>query len=331
MALGSVSLFTKSHMTLGAPVVRKDATTAGVSRFAREQQESLQIEFLARRMATIRESLTAIRKAWSVRETVTDAAPATAVATVEADFATLLQDLPGFGAVTAGTLLVNGESIAVDPAADTLADIGSRITNSAAGASAGTDESGRFVRVKADDPAASLVLDDNGTGLLAALGLPAGRHQPSAGDTSVGLSAARSREVAKHLRTIYTAINEVFDGPADTGDPGSWMVRARGRLQSALEKSVKDDDRDLADDFGLDVDFADLEESAEAFLPDGRRLELGLQTLLRGRAGTVEEFLFGNRQGRRGLVGLLETNHDAILENLTGMAGNRGISLDRFA
>jgi len=148
------------------------------------------------------------------------------------------------------------------------------------------------------------------------------------GDGKKGMAASRSRAIAKDLRSIYQAINDIFDGPDDEGEAGSWLVRARERLQSALEKAVKDDERDLADDFGLDLDFEDIE---GAFLPDSRRIERGVGTLLRRRAGRLEEFLLGNRSRRQGLIGMLETSLDSVMKNLESVAGSRGISIDRYA
>lgn len=241
-----------------------------------------------------------------------------------------LQDVAGFESVTAGSILVNGVSIAFDPATDSLADIVGLIDASSAGVSASLDDSGQRVVLTGDDDEQDMILDDNGSGLLGALGLTEGIHEAVVGTGGEGMTSVRSREIADHLRTIYKAINAVFEGPDDTGDPGSWMVRARGRMQGALEKSFKEDDRDLAADFGLDLDFENMDEATEAILPDSRRLELGVQDLLRRRAGTTKEFLFGNRSGRKGLIGLLETNHDAVMDQLMGMAGNRGLSLDRY-
>ena len=79
-----------------------------------------------------------------------------------------------FGAVTSGSFRVNGVAIAIDSQSDSLQSVLDRITGSGAGVNASYDTASRKVVLAPTTAGATLSVDDDTTGWLAAAGIAAG-------------------------------------------------------------------------------------------------------------------------------------------------------------
>ncbi|MFZ9887466.1 MAG: beta strand repeat-containing protein [Myxococcota bacterium] len=85
-----------------------------------------------------------------------------------------LAGVPRFAAVVAGSLQVNGQNLTIDPGADSLRDVLSRINALGAGVTASYDEVQQRVVLTPDVPGAVLSLEGDTSGLLAALDISSG-------------------------------------------------------------------------------------------------------------------------------------------------------------
>ena len=96
-----------------------------------------------------------------------------------------LAGVAAFSAVSSGSFQVNGTAISVNAATDSLDDVITRINGSGAGVTASYDAVTDKVLFTPTDPAASLTLGDDTSGLLAALNVTQGRS-----GTKVDVNAA---------------------------------------------------------------------------------------------------------------------------------------------
>ncbi len=129
-----------------------------------------------------------------------------------------LADVPSIAPLTAGTASVGAETVAVDPAADSLAAVLARFTPEGSGARAvyraGTDR----VAVTALDPTATLRISDGSSGLFTALGITPGDHEPVVGGR-VGLGTRRSEEAARSVFDVLDAVNGLYAAAREQGAP----------------------------------------------------------------------------------------------------------------
>lgn len=123
----------------------------------------------------------------------------------------LLSELAAFSGVTAGSFFVNGTAIAVDPDADTLNDVLARID--AADADAVTSLSGTTVSIRHTTRGESLILDDNGTGFLSALGVDLGTTEAE----GRGRGAKIGRQTAEEIAQLFADIGERLEALTSIG------------------------------------------------------------------------------------------------------------------
>jgi hypothetical protein len=173
-----------------------------------------------------------------------------------------------FAGVTAGTVRVNGVSIAVDPATESLLDVLDAIQTSAAGVDAAWNDTTKRVVLTSRDASAPLEVDDNGTGFFDAVfvtsdtytGTPAVPEQPEVpadpGQAAVrGGPRFRAIGVGARLEAIVDAFNALGEGALRTA------------LAESLTAALGDE---LDTGFGLRFDNADGQLTAR-FGTTGRR------------------------------------------------------------
>jgi hypothetical protein len=233
-----------------------------------------------------------------------------------------------FAGLNAGALSINGTSVAFDPDVDSLGDLIGRINASGAGVSASL--SGDRVGIQGLDPTAALVLDDGGTGVFAALSLAGGTHEPTAAgsDSRAGFSRHQSSRIARVMGEISEAMNELLAAPDDASLNSSLL----GGLRSAIRERVSDaygtDGTRFRSGIGIDFDFSGGGRKVFSFHDADRST---FAAAIRGDAGGVEEFLFGEGGGDEGLLGSLEDLLDGTMSTIDDQLGSVGRALDTRA
>lgn len=230
--------------------------------------------------------------------------------------------VPAFASVGSGSIVVNGESIDVDTASDSLLTVIDKINNSAANVSASFDTQTQRVSIESLDSEADLVLDSNGTNFFNAIALLDGRTPPTV--VAHGVSRKRSYEIADSIAGVYKELNALFrDSNFAGGASNAGIFRAP--LESAIRSAFGGDLSGSL--FGLQVDGS----------PDARRrgdfAEVDRTVLtrsLRFRGDEVQALLSGI-DGEGGYIdGLLLATRQAL--SLTNSAlGLSGSVIDTYA
>lgn len=220
-----------------------------------------------------------------------------------------LATLAEFAGVTAGTLIVNGIGLVVEPAADSLNGMIARIDAAGVGVTASLSGDAQRVTIAGGAGAGRMTLGDD-SGLLAALRITAGEYLPQGRGS--GLSKARSYRVADAVENLSDALHRLFRNGGASGVPGMDELRAdlRGAFAEYLGERVRDAERfglHLANDTPLPFDGR-----------DRRRLTRQLQRdlapvrdLLRGDSGPAEP-------------GLLDRLRAVVETHRTGLGLARG-------
>ena len=234
---------------------------------------------------------------------------------VDPDDEKLLEDVAAFSSVTTGNILINGQSIAIDPSADSLTTIVDKINASSADVTATFDGASQQVVIEANDSATVLELDSNGTNLFSALLIPEGRVDPEA--KSNGVSRSRSYRIADAAQAAFAELAALF---RDTSFAGGATNAApfRSTLESALRGIFGSGIR--GDLFGLLLDGRDNARKRGDFATvDRRAFTRNLQ--LRGEQ--VQEAL-GSVDGESGLLpSLLRATRQAlnVVNSTLGISG----------
>ena len=207
----------------------------------------------------------------------------------------LLERLAPFAGVSAGSFAVNGVSISVDPAADTLADVLDRVSASGAGATASFSAASDRVSITSDDPRRDLTLASDTSGLLAALNLSEGTFDARRG----GTSARAATSIAGRTRAFSDALSEAFRPVDQERFAGETLAGARGQLRAALLRPFGEDPDDTDSGFGLRFSFEGIGEDGASqqrvmrFSEDDAR---DFKQALVAQSEDTLAFLLGERQ-----------------------------------
>ncbi len=240
--------------------------------------------------------------------------------------------LASFGAIQSGNIVVNGVSLAIDVARDSLSDVLERITDSAAGVTARVASTEDHVRLVADSPTAVLTLDGGNTGLFAALNIGEGSYRAR---LAGGVSEAQARKVGAALGRTAGALNEFFAPGGEARPPA--IDTSREQIRAALLDRPADTFAPavLESPFGLAFDFTAARSQVVDFSP---AVERRFRAALRAEPLAVQDFFVGARSSADdGLVGRLRAPLETArrdLQNalyLLGFFGERGLLVDRFA
>lgn len=235
-----------------------------------------------------------------------------------------IADVPELAGVADGQLSINGVAISVTIATDSLGDVLDRINASAAGVTATLDPQSQRVSITSDDPAASLVLSGDSSGLLSDLRIAQGTYAPRAAEAE-RFEKTRVFEapesLTSDLRQLRRSLNALFSG-SFSAIPDDELGSLRERLVDALTDSFESlSHEEVGKRFrsGLGLDF-DLEpRSGKLLAIDSSRLRRSLAN----DADALARLLFSEEEdGERGIVpvlsarlGTLQTLMDARLGN----------------
>ena len=227
----------------------------------------------------------------------------------------LLQDVAAFSSVSAGNVLINGQAIAVDPSADSLATVLDKINASTADVTATFDDATQQVVIEANDSASELELNSNGTNLFSALLIPEGRVDPEA--KSNGVSRSRSYRIADAAEAAFEELAAIFHDMSFLGGAKN-AAPFRATLESALRGVFGASMR--GDFFGLMLDGGDDARKRGDFTAVDRR---SFTRNLQLRGDQVQEFL-GSADGESGLLpSLLRATRQAltVVNSTLGISG----------
>jgi len=170
----------------------------------------------------------------------------------------ILSSLAAFSSVTSGNLLINAVSIAINVDSDSLNDILSRITDSAAGVTASL--SGDKVSITSNTSTSSVVLDSNGTGLFGALNITDGTYESTVGTQQVitrkGATPGQARQIRAAVLRFTNAFNTVFNDAKLPGKAGSAILNLRKDLQNTLGGAFNQTSSKINTKTGLTFDFS---------------------------------------------------------------------------
>jgi hypothetical protein len=224
------------------------------------------------------------------------------------EYTSRIADVDAFVGVVSGLIAINGTSIAIDVNSDTLQDVLDRISDETS-AQALWDRYSRRVFIRADLGGQPLDLADDTTGLLAALGVQAGRYEGAVG--AKALSEEASRTVADTLSAIAEQFSELDE--AGAGD-------YRSTVMSSLRSKYKQIVVGVADR-GYDAMLAQLAltsgNEAGTFGLEGVSNSLERMRILRSASRDAVDLLRGEE--RLADDGYLERLHNLLNETVAGL------------
>ncbi len=149
-------------------------------------------------------------------------------------FDVALGSLPEYAGVRAGSIVVNGREIAVDPAATTVRGLVAAIGD-APGVRATLDQQTGRLRIVSTRPDESISLSDS-SGVLATLGIITGTYAATPAETRTVTTQVGSRtvsnadKVAPQVEQAVSAFNSVLSGLQDSSD--------RAAVAAVLERAL---------------------------------------------------------------------------------------------
>lgn len=326
MAINAVTLNridTSLNELLRLSVKKKNATEIS-AKIARGRDE---VAALVKKTNELRESLTAIKN-FSTSADYFISRNAVAARSLEMglsydpdnpandDPSKLLSSVGKFSGVSAGSIKINGVSVAVDPGADSLNDILDRINSSDAGVTASVDPTADRLVLTSSQAGKPIVVDDGSTGLMAAAGLSPRTYSPGKTAKSVFSDrAAIKREIEKSAKLINELI---FTGYAELD--GTLLGKMRTHLVEGLKevyskKVGSAGDRILRTDIGFTFDLRT--DSQKAVIFDYGAFDSASDSDFE----KVRSFLTSEAAGTSfstTLLGKLADNIDGIVENISG-------------
>lgn len=249
----------------------------------------------------------------------------------DADTDRPLRDVQRFATVLSGSITINGIGIGIDPGVDTLNAVLASINESGAGVLARLDETGQRVTITASEHDRVMVLDDGGTGFLAALEISAGTYEPreGAGRYGGGLSTRHANAMADLVDLMSEVLNEIFGAPHYGDQIGSLQEQLRTSLREAIAGAFDSDGRRLRTKFGVSFDWQ---------APAGHVLKFSaanrnrLISQLKRSPDAVNELFYGSTASAKdGLVDRLLTATDAAITSLDMRLGGTGLLVDTLA
>jgi hypothetical protein len=236
-----------------------------------------------------------------------------------------LANVDAFDGIAAGSFSINGVSIAVDPAVDTLRDVLDRIDAANAGAVAELSTRHDRVTVRASGTT-SLVLANGTSGFFTALGIAPGTYESAPEGSSAFTQPAR---VQAQLEAVTEELNDLLgSGLVPLGNERSATAQTdlAALVREAFGRGVEDTGADaLRSRFGLTLE------------SDGDQLELRFERSAFRRSasrdfdGLLDFLLEDPDDGPRGFLPALVEGLEALrraLAEATASSGARGLLVD---
>ena len=226
-----------------------------------------------------------------------------------------IRDVPALSAISNGSILVNGESISISRANDSLSDVLDRINQSDAGVTATFNATTQRVSIESNDPEQELTLDSNGTRFFSTLSLLDGSVPATV--ASRGVARGRAYRIANALETLSTELSALMqDRNFTSGGANADLFRSAFTSLGTGNSGFG---------FKLDTTVDALRRGDFASL-NRRNFTQSLQT----RGDEVKEFLAGPN-GDGGLINRLFGATVSALTSVNSKLGVSGTFVDTFA
>ena len=237
----------------------------------------------------------------------------------------ILSSIPQFASVINGSILINGESIAIDVGSDSLNDVLANINASAAGVTASLINGGQKISIVATSLTGQIILNGNGTGFFTASEITETTYNPTEGQlhrvTRKGLTDRRSQQLTRSLREVANTLNPIFDEAKSAGSLGASLIQLRANLKGAI---VGSSGSKLDTDFGINFDFGMRTNTVFAF---SRANQDQLTASLRRKPDAAHTLLFADN----GLISRLLAVIQQAEQELNAALGLSGTFVDVFA
>ncbi len=219
-----------------------------------------------------------------------------------------LATAPGLSGISTGNFEINGVSISVDVATDSLNDVVASINSSGAGVTASYDPGTNLVTIISNSGTADLLLDNGTSGFFSALNIAPGTFKGGPAEGKVGEILERpgafELQLEKFGRELDTIFKGAFEGLEDELIPAIAEALA-GTISSSFSKILGETgEYRLRSSFGIDFNLDETERGIFAY--DASLLTETLENDLE----TLTDFLFreDSRGEKEGLVvSLIET------------------------
>lgn len=242
-----------------------------------------------------------------------------------------IANVPALSGIQSGTFSVNGVTLDVDVAVDTLGDVLDRINTSGAGVDARLDPDSLVLSIASLDPKAELVLDDGTSNFFSGV-----KVTPTTYRAVNATSPSRNGfddldQVRRDVFELRRSFNTILTYDYNTAVP---ITAARNALREAISKSFEHLHGDapsniLRSGFGIDFDFTS--ETEVAAFDDSRFRSASIEDF-----EALHDFLFGSGStSTRRSPGLIEdqvTSLDSLQGGgASGLAAALGKIVDLFA
>jgi hypothetical protein len=247
---------------------------------------------------------------------------ASPVAGQDSEAEVVIADVTAFDSISSGSILVNGEAIAIDVDSDTLGDVISRINASDAGVTASLSADAQTFTITNDDNSADLVLDSNGTEFFAALNVVEDTYDPT---IARGVTESRAEAVGDAVASFADTLNALFDRSANGLGDSTFLSSVRNDVQIAIGDVFNEDGPRFRTDYGITFDFR---EEADEVVSLNWAARARMETMLRtgGRGADVYElFLGGTSAAARGIdeeLSQVLQSAQSDIDSLLGPVGN---------
>ncbi len=250
---------------------------------------------------------------------------ATPVLGSDNEAASIMSTVDEFSGVTTGSILINGESIAIDVNTDSLQDVITRINASDAGVTASLSADAQTLTLENDDNSAELTIDSNGTGFFAAVNLAEDTYEPT---IARGVTESRAEAVSDAVASFSDSLNALFDRSGEGLSDSTFLSSVRNDVQIAVGDVFNENGPRFRTDYGITFDFR---EEAEEVVSFNWAAQARLENLLRtgGRSADVYElFLGGNSSVDSGIQSSLNEVLQAAQSDIDAYLGPLGTNLD---
>lgn len=223
----------------------------------------------------------------------------------DSDYTRPLGDVPAFSSVTAGSLLINGNALAIDPATDSFNDLLDGLTQTDPNVEVRLIQGSKLLLSSTGE----FELDSNGTNLFEAFGIASDTYAAVAGTGRPQAPDSRIQQIVRDTDKLLGNLGDLLDQPAYAPQLAP-LTDLRTRIDSILNNEF-----DAAlDRAGVNsgLRFRDDGPSARAYAEiEGHGLKLGFKRQLNE---TIEVYL-GKSSTRPGVLDqLLEALDDGIRE-----------------
>ncbi|MCA9420685.1 MAG: hypothetical protein KC592_06695 [Nitrospira sp.] len=241
-----------------------------------------------------------------------------------------LGTLSQFSSVQSGSILLNSVAISIDVFSDSLQDVLTRITASAAGVTATLNAAGQRIILTSQDADQSLEVNSNGTGFFAAVGIAEDTYDPTVGTTAFiksrqGLSPLQAKDIADTLQKMANSINSIFQFQKDNKVLGPSFANIQSNLKTAVSDSFHSGGPRFKSQAGINFNFEKgakqvLELSLSGFSRDF------LVAKLERNPSLANDLLFGrSSSNNKGLVDNLLAVATQTAKNLNARLGSTGV------